>query len=99
MANYIFRERCAFSRQQVLLLAYHFYAESLKKLKDANIRTLMVTGDNLLTSLSVARESGMLLPSDTVLLATATPPSASNPATLTWGTSEDVPGSNPTSLT
>ena len=58
----------------------------------------MVTGDNILTSLSVARESGMVHPSDTVLLASTTLPTASSPATLTWGTSEDVAGLNPTSL-
>ncbi|XP_022666332.1 probable cation-transporting ATPase 13A3 isoform X2 [Varroa destructor] len=32
----------------------------LKKLKEANIRPIMVTGDNLLTALTVARECGMI---------------------------------------
>ena len=42
---------------------------ALKKLKDADIRTLMVTGDNLLTALSVAQDSGMIGALDDVILA------------------------------
>ncbi|KAH3898889.1 related to Vacuolar cation-transporting ATPase YPK9 [Saccharomycodes ludwigii] len=37
--------------------------ETLSVLKDANIRTIMCTGDNILTAVSVAKECG-LLPSD-----------------------------------
>jgi cation-transporting ATPase 13A3/4/5 len=32
----------------------------LKELRDSNIGTVMVTGDNILTAISVARESGLL---------------------------------------
>lgn len=32
----------------------------LKELKDSNIATVMVTGDNILTAVSVARECGLL---------------------------------------
>lgn len=32
----------------------------LKELKDSNIATVMVTGDNILTAISVARECGLL---------------------------------------
>lgn len=35
-------------------------AEVLKELKDSNIATVMVTGDNILTAISVARECGLL---------------------------------------
>ena len=44
-------------------------AGGLEKLRDANIRSLMVTGDNLLTALSVAQESGMIDVVDDVILA------------------------------
>jgi cation-transporting ATPase 13A3/4/5 len=35
-------------------------APVLKELNDSNIRTVMVTGDNILTAISVARECGLL---------------------------------------
>uniref|UniRef100_A0A6A7FU09 Cation-transporting ATPase n=1 Tax=Hirondellea gigas TaxID=1518452 RepID=A0A6A7FU09_9CRUS len=39
----------------------------IQQLHQANIRTVMVTGDNLLTALSVGRECGLVSPQDTVL--------------------------------
>ncbi|KAF2362000.1 P-type ATPase subfamily V [Trinorchestia longiramus] len=39
----------------------------IDQLKQANIRTIMVTGDNLLTALSVARECGLVGREDTVV--------------------------------
>jgi predicted P-type ATPase len=39
----------------------------LKVLKEANIRTVMITGDNLLTSISIGRECGMIDESDSVI--------------------------------
>nr|CAB3224445.1 probable cation-transporting ATPase 13A3 [Phallusia mammillata] len=61
--------------------------KGLQVLHAANIRTLMVTGDNILTSLSVARESRMVQPHDEVLLASTTPPDGHQGATLTWTSS------------
>ncbi|CAL1273351.1 unnamed protein product [Larinioides sclopetarius] len=40
---------------------------TLKVLKDADIRTVMVTGDNLLTAITVARECGMVDELDSVI--------------------------------
>ncbi|CAG2100663.1 unnamed protein product [Medioppia subpectinata] len=39
----------------------------LKTLKNANIRSVMITGDNLLTSISVGRECGLIEESDSVI--------------------------------
>uniref|UniRef100_A0A3Q1CHX1 Uncharacterized protein n=1 Tax=Amphiprion ocellaris TaxID=80972 RepID=A0A3Q1CHX1_AMPOC len=41
----------------------------LCELRHANIRTLMVTGDNMLTAISVARDCGMVLPHEKVIIA------------------------------
>ncbi|KAL3862276.1 hypothetical protein ACJMK2_008257, partial [Sinanodonta woodiana] len=46
----------------------------IKQLRDANIRTVMVTGDNMLTALSVARECGMVDPEESIILVQAYPP-------------------------
>ena len=43
----------------------------IRELSDANIRTVMVTGDNLLTALSVARDCGMVGTVDRVIIAEA----------------------------
>ena len=43
----------------------------IHELKVANIKTVMVTGDNMLTALSVARESGMISDSQKVILVQA----------------------------
>uniref|UniRef100_A0A8D3DI75 P-type ATPase A domain-containing protein n=1 Tax=Scophthalmus maximus TaxID=52904 RepID=A0A8D3DI75_SCOMX len=46
----------------------------LQDLRQANIRTVMVTGDNMLTAISVARDCGMIPPQDTVIIADAHTP-------------------------
>ena len=43
----------------------------IRELSDANIRTVMVTGDNLLTALSVARDCHMVSSGDRVIIAEA----------------------------
>lgn len=48
-------------------------APVIAALNDANIRTIMVTGDNMLTALSVARQCGMIKKCDRVILVTAVP--------------------------
>ncbi|XP_078491913.1 polyamine-transporting ATPase 13A3 [Ciona intestinalis] len=63
---------------------------ALEKLDTANIRSVMVTGDNLLTALSVAHESGMIRPSEDVLLATTTEATENLPATLKWKYAENT---------
>ncbi|XP_069460637.1 probable cation-transporting ATPase 13A5 [Ambystoma mexicanum] len=55
----------------------------LQELKDARIRTLMVTGDNLQTALTVARNSGMICETSTSILVEASGPVGSKPASIT----------------
>ncbi|XP_034035845.1 probable cation-transporting ATPase 13A3 isoform X1 [Thalassophryne amazonica] len=56
----------------------------LQDLHRANIRTVMVTGDNMLTAISVARDCGMIPPDDTVIIADAIPPHDGQAAKITW---------------
>ncbi|XP_055502195.1 polyamine-transporting ATPase 13A3 isoform X1 [Leucoraja erinacea] len=56
----------------------------LKELRRANIRTVMVTGDNMLTAVSVARNCGMILPQDEVIIAEALPPKDGQVAQIHW---------------
>ncbi|XP_054889380.1 polyamine-transporting ATPase 13A3-like isoform X3 [Poeciliopsis prolifica] len=56
----------------------------LTELRRANIRTLMVTGDNMLTAVSVARDCGMVLPHENVIVADAVPPRDSRPPCIMW---------------
>ncbi|XP_077394633.1 polyamine-transporting ATPase 13A3-like [Festucalex cinctus] len=61
----------------------------LLDLRQANIRTLMVTGDNMLTAISVARDCGMIGGHEKVIIADAVPPNDQNTATITWRYSEN----------
>uniref|UniRef100_A0A8D0B107 Polyamine-transporting ATPase 13A3 n=1 Tax=Sander lucioperca TaxID=283035 RepID=A0A8D0B107_SANLU len=56
----------------------------LQDLHQASIRTVMVTGDNMLTAISVARDCGMIPPKDTVIIADALPPHDGQAAKITW---------------
>ncbi|XP_034038436.1 probable cation-transporting ATPase 13A3 [Thalassophryne amazonica] len=56
----------------------------LNDLRRANIRTVMVTGDNMLTAITVARDCGMVRPHDKVIIADAAPPKGAQPASITW---------------
>ncbi|XP_071946227.1 polyamine-transporting ATPase 13A3-like isoform X2 [Antedon mediterranea] len=64
----------------------------INQLREADIRTVMVTGDNMLTAISVARECGMIDPNSSVVLVTASPSSSTSPSTIEW--SYDVPPQN-----
>uniref|UniRef100_A0A3B4Z1I1 Polyamine-transporting ATPase 13A3 n=1 Tax=Stegastes partitus TaxID=144197 RepID=A0A3B4Z1I1_9TELE len=59
-------------------------------LRKADIRTLMVTGDNMLTAISVARDCGMVRPHEKVIIADAQPPKDFHPASITWHYTEDL---------
>ncbi|XP_049888726.1 polyamine-transporting ATPase 13A3-like isoform X1 [Epinephelus moara] len=61
----------------------------LQELHQANIRTLMVTGDNMLTAISVARDCGMVHSHERVIIADAAPPKDSHPASITWHYTEN----------
>uniref|UniRef100_A0A3B4AHY4 Polyamine-transporting ATPase 13A3 n=1 Tax=Periophthalmus magnuspinnatus TaxID=409849 RepID=A0A3B4AHY4_9GOBI len=56
----------------------------LTDLHEAHIRTLMVTGDNMLTAISVARDCGMIRAHETVIIANAVPPKDFHPASISW---------------
>ncbi|XP_056148990.1 LOW QUALITY PROTEIN: polyamine-transporting ATPase 13A3-like [Lampris incognitus] len=62
----------------------------LQDLRQANIRTLMVTGDNMLTAISVARDCEMIRPHEQVIIVDAIPPKDSQPASITWQYSENT---------
>ncbi|TMS10115.1 putative cation-transporting ATPase 13A3 [Larimichthys crocea] len=61
----------------------------LCELRQADIRTLMVTGDNMLTAISVARDCGMVRAHERVIIADAVPPKDFHPASITWRYTED----------
>ncbi|XP_077204016.1 putative cation-transporting ATPase 13A5 [Paroedura picta] len=61
----------------------------LEELKAARIRTVMVTGDNLQTAITVARNCGMLSSPSQVILVEASEPEGSTPASVTWQLMED----------
>ncbi|XP_041659728.1 probable cation-transporting ATPase 13A3 [Cheilinus undulatus] len=61
----------------------------LCELQKANIRTLMVTGDNMLTAISVARDCGMVHTHEKVIIVDAVPPKESQPACITWQYTEN----------
>lgn len=58
----------------------------INQLHQANIRTIMVTGDNMLTALSVGRECGLVDPKQQVINIKAYPPHQGIPASLTFHT-------------
>ncbi|KAM9582993.1 polyamine-transporting ATPase 13A3 isoform 3-T5 [Trichechus inunguis] len=62
----------------------------LAALHNADIRTVMVTGDNMLTALSVARDCGMILPQDKVIIAEALPPKDGKVAKINWHYADTV---------
>ncbi|KAL1023270.1 hypothetical protein UPYG_G00038510 [Umbra pygmaea] len=61
----------------------------LEELRRAHIRTVMVTGDNMLTAISVARDCGMIPPQDRVIIADALPPRDGQVAKITWQYAEN----------
>ncbi|XP_069831157.1 probable cation-transporting ATPase 13A4 isoform X2 [Dendropsophus ebraccatus] len=56
----------------------------LEELHSANIRTVMITGDNIQTATTVARNCGMIPKENKVILVEANGPDGSSPASLTW---------------
>ncbi|GCB84397.1 hypothetical protein scyTo_0025205, partial [Scyliorhinus torazame] len=64
----------------------------LSELRRACIRLVMVTGDNMLTAVSVARECGMIPPRGKVIVTEASPPKGGQSATIHWQYAEDPNG-------
>ncbi|XP_056419530.1 probable cation-transporting ATPase 13A4 [Hyla sarda] len=70
----------------------------LQELSAANIRTVMITGDNLQTAITVSRTSGLIPMDSNVILVEAEEPTGQSSAKISWHTvegidqsSEDVP--------
>ncbi|KAM4771100.1 putative cation-transporting ATPase 13A4 [Rhinophrynus dorsalis] len=57
---------------------------ALIELNNALIRTVMVTGDNLQTAITVARNSGLIQRPGKVILIEASEPNESSPASISW---------------
>ncbi|XP_069775025.1 polyamine-transporting ATPase 13A2 isoform X2 [Narcine bancroftii] len=64
----------------------------------ADFRTVMVTGDNMLTALNVARNCGMVGLTDKVIFANASPPSFDSPACVKFQLTDPAPDENGTEL-
>ncbi|XP_013781751.2 probable cation-transporting ATPase 13A3 isoform X3 [Limulus polyphemus] len=56
----------------------------IEVLQQAKIRTVMVTGDNILTAVSVARDCGLIPRSDNIILVSGLPPDDVNRACIDW---------------
>ncbi|NXH54570.1 AT132 ATPase, partial [Rhabdornis inornatus] len=67
-------------------------APVIQLLRSANIRPVMVTGDNMLTALNVARGCRMVEPRERVIFVTASPPGHDKPATLKFVLAEHSQG-------
>ncbi|XP_006819618.1 polyamine-transporting ATPase 13A3-like [Saccoglossus kowalevskii] len=61
----------------------------IQQLKKANIRTVMVTGDNMLTAISVAKDCGMIETHEKVIIVTGVPPMDGRPASIKWNYEEN----------
>ncbi|NWI16423.1 AT135 ATPase, partial [Crypturellus soui] len=61
----------------------------LRELAAARIRSVMVTGDNLQTAVTVARNAGLIGSTSKVILMQASEPQGSAPASLSWQLVED----------
>ncbi|XP_012635697.2 putative cation-transporting ATPase 13A5 [Microcebus murinus] len=71
----------------------------LKELSEARIRTVMITGDNLQTAITVAKNSEMIPQGSQVIIVEANEPEEFAPASVTWRLVENQetgPGRNET---
>ncbi|NWR50549.1 AT132 ATPase, partial [Regulus satrapa] len=67
-------------------------APVIQLLRSANIRPVMVTGDNMLTAMNVARGCRMVEPREGVIFVTASPPGHDKPAALKFILAEHSQG-------
>ncbi|KAE8603788.1 hypothetical protein XENTR_v10014466 [Xenopus tropicalis] len=66
----------------------------LKELNRAKVRSVMITGDNLQTAVTVAKNSGMISEGSNVILIEAKEPSGSDLATITWTLVDGIKSKN-----
>ncbi|KAG8445091.1 hypothetical protein GDO86_010020 [Hymenochirus boettgeri] len=72
-----------------LILENHLKAEThtvLQELKAANIRNVMVTGDNLQTALNIGLKCGMISKNSKIIVIEANEIQAEDPPSITWKT-------------
>ncbi|NWJ12226.1 AT132 ATPase, partial [Crypturellus undulatus] len=67
-------------------------APTIHLLRSANIRPVMVTGDNMLTAVNVAKSCRMVEPKERVIFVNASPPTADKPAALKFILAEHSQG-------
>ncbi|KAM8796346.1 polyamine-transporting ATPase 13A2 [Eudromia elegans] len=67
-------------------------APTIRLLRNANIRPVMVTGDNMLTAVNVARSCRMVEPRERLVFVNASPPAADGPAALKFILAEHSQG-------
>ncbi|NXT84419.1 AT132 ATPase, partial [Zapornia atra] len=67
-------------------------APAIRLLRNANIRPIMVTGDNMLTAVNVARGCRMVEPDERVIFVNASPPGHDKPAALKFLLAEPSQG-------
>ncbi|KAM4771312.1 putative cation-transporting ATPase 13A4 [Rhinophrynus dorsalis] len=60
----------------------------LEELNAANIRTVMITGDNIQTATTVAKNCGMIPEDSKIIVVEAHGPEGSSPASVTWNLME-----------
>ncbi|XP_063065019.1 cation-transporting ATPase 13A2 isoform X2 [Engraulis encrasicolus] len=65
--------------------------EAISTLRQARLRTVMVTGDNILTAVNVARGCGMVGSNERVIFVHASPPTGHSPAVLKFHLGEGGP--------
>ncbi|XP_015598277.1 probable cation-transporting ATPase 13A3 [Cephus cinctus] len=58
----------------------------IRELKEANLHIVMITGDNIQTAVSVAKECGILTPSETVIDVTVVPGDKQSPPKIFFNT-------------
>nr|XP_033814861.1 probable cation-transporting ATPase 13A4 isoform X2 [Geotrypetes seraphini] len=56
----------------------------LEELNEAQIRTVMITGDNLKTAITVAKTSGLISDDGKVIMVEANEPTGLSPASISW---------------
>ncbi|KAG9493959.1 hypothetical protein GDO78_001694, partial [Eleutherodactylus coqui] len=62
----------------------------LQELSTANIRTVMITGDNLQTAITVARTSSLVPENSNIILVEAEEPSGMSSAKISWHLAEEL---------
>ncbi|XP_068137267.1 probable cation-transporting ATPase 13A4 [Hyperolius riggenbachi] len=66
----------------------------LKELSNARVRTVMITGDNLQTAVTVAKNCGMIREGSNIILVDAKEPTETSLASITWTSVQSLKSKN-----